>query len=78
MQEANQHWLSVEVMALQLLTTSILQKQKQVEAINILQSWIDDEDPEDQQETGQYLIEALDQDWLSDRKLFPLDMKGIT
>ncbi len=47
-------------------------------AVNLLQSWIDDEDESEQQETGQYLIHALDEDRLSDRKLFPLEMKGIT
>jgi plasmid stability protein len=53
-QEANQHGLSVEVMAMQLLTNSISLKQKQTEAVNLLQSWMDDEDELEQQETGQY------------------------
>jgi hypothetical protein len=66
-QEANQHGLSVEVMAMQLLTNSISLKQKQTEAVNLLQSW-----------TGQYLIHALDEDRLSDRKLFSLERKGIS
>ena len=39
---------------------------------------MDDEDIEEQQETGQYLIRALDEDRLSERKLFPVEMKGIT
>lgn len=78
LQEANQQGLSVEALALQLLANSILLKQKQTEAVNLLQSWIDDEDVEEQQETGQYLIHALDDDRLSERKLFPLDMKGVT
>jgi hypothetical protein len=78
LQEANLHGLSVEVMALQLLTNSILLKQRQTEAVNLLQSWIDDEDAEEQQETGQYLIHALNEDRLSERKLFPSEMKGIT
>lgn len=77
-QEAKQHGLSIEAMALQLLANCILQKQKQAEAVNLLQSWIDDEDAEEQQETGQYLIQALDNDRLSDRKLFPPELKGIT
>jgi hypothetical protein len=76
-QEANQHGLSVEVMAIQLLTNSISLKQKQTEAVNLLQPWMDDDESE-QQETGQYLIYALDEDRLSDRKLFPLEMKGIS
>lgn len=76
--EANQQGLSVEAVALELLASSILSKQKQAEAIDILQSWMDDEDIEDQQETGQYLIQVLDEDRWSDRKLFPSEMKGIT
>lgn len=55
-------------MTLQLLTNSIELRQKQTEAINLLQSCIDDEDIEDRQETGQYLIHALDEDRLSERK----------
>jgi hypothetical protein len=78
LQTANQQGLSLEALALQLLTSSILLNQKQTEAVKLLQSWIDDEDVEEQQETGQYLIYALDDDRLSERKLFPLEMKGVT
>ncbi|TVP59414.1 MAG: hypothetical protein EA343_19920 [Nodularia sp. (in: Bacteria)] len=78
MQEANKQGLSVEAVTLQVLTDSILLKQKRAESVNLLQSWLDDEDVEEQQETGQYLINALDEDRLSERKLFPLEMKGIT
>jgi ribosomal protein S2 len=65
-------------MTLKVLANSIPTNQKQSEAVKLLQSWLDDEDDEEQQETGQYLIQALDEDRLSDRKLFPLEMKGIT
>jgi hypothetical protein len=78
LQEAQQQGLSVESVTLQLLTSSILLKLKQAEAVNLIQSWIDDEDVEEQQETGQYLIRALDEDRLSERKLFPVEMKGVT
>ena len=78
LQEANKQGLSVEAVTLQVLTDSILLKQKRSESVNLLQSWLDDEDIEEQQETGQYLINALDEDRLSERKLFPLEMKGIT
>ncbi|MGK7893345.1 MAG: hypothetical protein AB4372_06900 [Xenococcus sp. (in: cyanobacteria)] len=78
LQEANQQGISIEAVTLQLLTSSILNKQKQTEAVNLIQSWIDDEDVEEQQETGQFLIQALDEDRLSERKLFPIEMKGIT
>lgn len=77
LQEAEQQGLSVEAMTLQLLTKSLQLKQKQAEAVGMLQSWIEDEDVEDQQETGEYLVQVLDEDRLSNRKLFPLEMKGI-
>jgi len=77
-QEAEQHGISVEVLALQLLGDSISLKKKQTEAVSLLQSWIDGDDDTEQRETGQYLICALDEDRLSDRKLFPIEMKGIT
>jgi hypothetical protein len=77
-EKAKEKGLSIEAMALQLLTSSLLKNQKQADAINLLQSWLGDEEAEEQQETGQYLIHALDEDRLSDRKLFPDEMKGIT
>jgi hypothetical protein len=45
-------------------------------AIALLQSWIDEGDGEEQAETLDYLIEVLDADRLSDRPLFPLEMRG--
>ncbi len=78
LKEATQHGLSVESLALKLLSSSISQKQKQSEAVDLLQSWIEDEDVKEQQETGQYLIQALDEDRLSERQLFPFEMKGVT
>ncbi|MDB9527565.1 hypothetical protein PN498_16320 [Oscillatoria sp. CS-180] len=78
LQEAEQQGLSVETMTLQLLAKSFQLKQKRAEAVDMLQSWIEDEDVEDQQETGTYLVQVLDEDRLSERKLFPGEMKGIT
>ncbi|WP_271253428.1 hypothetical protein [Pseudanabaena sp. Chao 1811] len=78
LQEANQKGISIESVTLDLLTSFILLRQKQAKAVNLIQSWIDDEDIEEQQETGEYLIHALDEDRLSERKLFPVEMKGIT
>ncbi|MBE9102611.1 hypothetical protein [Vacuolonema iberomarrocanum] len=78
LQEASQRGLSVEVLALKLLTNAIVLNQKQTAAVDLLQSWIDDEDEAEQQETGQFLIQSLDSDRLSERKLFPAELKGIT
>ena len=51
---------------------------KQQSAINLLQSWIDTDDPTEQQETGEALLEGLDENRLSDRSLFPSELKGHT
>ena len=42
----------------------------------LFQSWIDEGDADEQRETLEYLIQALDEDRLSDRKLFPKELKG--
>jgi hypothetical protein len=76
--KAREQGISLEAMTLQLLTNSVSIEQKQTEAVSLLQSWLDDEDDEEQQETGRYLIQALDEDRLSDRKLFPLELKGVS
>ncbi len=43
-----------------------------------MQNWIDDADVEEQKETGHYLLQALDEERLYERQLFPLEMKGVT
>jgi hypothetical protein len=76
--EAEEQGLSIEAYTLRLLTEHIVRKEKQTKLANLLQSWADDEDAEEQQETGEYLIHALDENRLSNRKLFPTELKGIT
>ncbi len=44
--------------------------------VQLIQSWMDEGDTDEQQETLDYLIHALDEDRLSNRKLFPEEMKG--
>lgn len=48
--------------------------------IALLQSWMDvsEEEAAEQKETGEYLIRVLDEDRLSDRKLFPPELKDIS
>ena len=77
-QEAQQQGLSVETYTLDLIQKSILQKEKQLRRVNVLQSWIDESDEQEQQETGEYLINALDENRLSNRQLFPQELKGIS
>jgi hypothetical protein len=51
---------------------------RQAQAVELLQSWIDGKDADDQRETGDYLVRVLDEDRLSDRKLYPPELKGQT
>jgi hypothetical protein len=44
---------------IKLLTQSALSQQEQTAVVAMLQSWIDDEDEQEQQETGQYLTQCL-------------------
>ena len=48
----------------------------QIGLVQLVQSWIDEGDADEQRETLEYLIQALDEDRLSDRKLFPKELKG--
>jgi len=77
-QKSEQQGISIEAYTLQLLTEQVLLREKQAKVVNLLQSWLDEEDAEEQSETGEYLIRALDEDRLSDRKLFPIAMKSVT
>ncbi|MEH2410580.1 hypothetical protein [Nostoc sp.] len=58
-QEAKQQGLSVETYTLQILQEYLLPKEKQSKVVNVLQSWIDEGDTDEQRETGEYLIHAL-------------------
>jgi hypothetical protein len=76
-QKAQEQSLSTEAYALQLLLERISTQEKSSKLIDLLQSWMDDDEAE-QQETGAFLIRAIDEDRLSDRPLFPQDLKGVT
>ena len=75
-QEATRYGMSTAGYAQRLLEERLNQSQPNVQAVELLQSWIDESDPTDQKETGDYLIDALDADRLSSRKLFPSQLEG--
>lgn len=77
-QEATRHGLALDVYTLHLLDKSLPPTDRRTELVTLLQSWIEEGDPEEHQETGEYLIRALDEDRLADRQLFPPDLKGVT
>lgn len=67
--EADRRGVPAEAVTLELLKQYLPEKDGQIELVSLLQSWIEG-DADEQRETGEYLIHALDEDRLSDRKLF--------
>jgi hypothetical protein len=63
---------------LKLLERHLPSKNPRADLVAILQSWIDQDDPDEQKDTGEYLIRVLDEDRPSERKLFPPELKGVT
>ena len=86
-EESKRMRMSVEAYALEILREYVVTKKQaattvdKAKAIALFQSWRESEDEDDiaeQVETGNYLIRVLDENRLSDRKLFPPEMKGIS
>jgi hypothetical protein len=76
--EAERQGLPTAALTLQLLDQHLPSKDLRTELVDLLQSWIDAGNDQEQKETGDYLVQALDEDRLSDRRLFPPELKGIT
>lgn len=53
------------------------ERERRAKAVALLQSWIDEEENSDE-EYDDELLKMLDEDRLSERKLFPPEMKGIS
>jgi hypothetical protein len=75
---ASRHGLAVEDYALGLLKRGVPASVELDQAAALVESWIAEGDENEQRETGDYLIRALDQDRTSERKLFPSELEGIT
>src|SRR5262249_21216576 len=76
--EAAKKGVAAEEYTLDLLRQHLPVEDRRAKAIALLRSWAEQGDADEQRETGEYLIRALDEDRLSDRKLFPPDLKGVT
>ena len=70
--------LQVDAYALRLLEQNLPCGDRRAELVALLQSWIDGADAQEQRETGEYLVRVLDEDRLSDRQLFPPELKDVT
>lgn len=76
--EAERQGMPADTLTLQLLDQHLPSRDPRAELIDLLQSWIEEGDAHEQKETGEDLIEALDKDRLSERRLFPQALKGVT
>lgn len=73
--EARLKGVPAEVVTLELLDHYLPAPERPTELVSLLQAWIEG-DAEEQRETGEYLIHALDEDRLSDRQLFPAELRA--
>ena len=76
--EAARSGLTTEDIAIQLLDKYLPATARRNKAMALLKSWAEEDDATEQVETGEYLQHALDEDRLSDRQLFPENLRGIT
>jgi hypothetical protein len=76
--EAERQGLPADRLTLQLLDQHLPSKDTGGELAKLLQSWIEEGDAQEQKETAEFLIRTLDEDRLSDRLLFPPELKGVT
>ena len=76
--EAERQGLPADTLTLRLLDLHLPANDVREELVALLQSWMEEGDAQEQKETGEYLIRALDEDRLSDRPLFPPELKGVT
>jgi hypothetical protein len=76
--EAERQGLPADALTLRLLDQHLPARDHRAELVDLLQSWIEDGDVQEQKETGEFLVKALDEDRLSDRPLFPPELKGVT
>ena len=77
-QEASRLGVEPSDYALRLLDRHLPPPDAGAAAVALLQSWIDQPDADEQKQTGDFLVRALDEDRLADRRLFPPELEGVT
>lgn len=77
-QEAERTGQLTEDLAIRLLDKHLPLAEERRKAMALLKSWINEDEEAEQKETGSYLLRVLDEDRLSERKLFPNELQGIT
>ncbi len=77
-QEAGRLGVAPADYALRLLDEHLPPADARAAIVSLLQSWVDEPDAEEQKQTGNYLVRALDEDRTAERKLFPSELEGVT
>ena len=76
--EAERCGVGLETYAVRLLEQHVPPSDRAARASALLHAWVEDSDPQEQKETGEYLIRALDLDRSSECPHFPAALKGVT
>ena len=76
--EAQRQRVPVDASALGLLERQMPEGDHAREVAALLQHWMEAGDAEEQTETGDWLVQALDADRAGQRQLFPAALKGVT
>lgn len=76
--EAVRQGIPLDAYALRVLEQHAQPQPRSHRAVAALQAWRDDATRRDQQEPENTLLQALDADRLSDRPLFPPELKGVS
>ncbi len=76
--EAERQGIPADTLTLQLLDQHLPANETSGKLTALLQLWIEENDVQEQKETGEYLVQTLDEDRLSERRLFPLELKDKT
>lgn len=77
-EEAAERGVPVEAYTVTLLEQHLPRRNRAAELEALFDAWAAEGDIEEQSKTGEFLIQALDEDRLSERRLFPPERRGIT
>ena len=76
--EAVRQGIPLDIYVVRVLEQHALPPSRSDRAVAALQAWRDDASQRDQQEPENNLLQALDEDRLSNRPLFPPELKGLS
>lgn len=76
--EAERQGVDLEAYTVRLLEAHLPRSDRAARASALLRTWLEEGDPQEQRETGEYLLHALDEDRPSQRQHFPAELKSVT